>query len=759
MASDVVGGNGNSQFSAMSGDGRFVAIASNSSDLSATISDANGFTDVYLRDLVTGTTSLVSRRFGRPSQTAGGGNSGWVNQTPDGRFVVFTDSAANVVTGQIDTGRSVTGDKGTLDVFLHDRAAGTTVLVSHAAGAPTTAANADSTLAVISADGRYVAYCSYATDLVPGFVDSNGPLSANYYSNTDIFLYDRLTGVNELVSRKAGTVNVGGNYTSGTFFTILGAYLSISSDGRWVSFRSLANDLVAGMVDNNGTIVENGIGSDVYLYDRVSGTNRLVSHLPGQPLATVNSTSFASSMSGDGRFVAYWTNSSNMVPGMVGGGRNVILYNRDTDTNVLVSHSAASLVTGGNGGSNDPSISRDGSVVVFQSAATNLVAGQSDTNADNDIFVYDCITGSVTLVSHAAGTANSAGNLASSFWAGSLDNSGGRYVSADGRFIVYASLAQNLVAGFSAGTSNPDDENVLLYDRVTGSNVLVSHAVSASTAGGNGDSRLPTISGDGRFVAYQASATDVVSGLVLPSTGNTYNVMLYDRLNGKSRLASFDVSNFNVGSNDSHRSLTINHNGTVIAYTSEATNLVTDDLNRYTDVFAYVTLPPTITSIKVADGSAQRSVVRTLTVTFDQPVMFAGDPAGAFVVRRGSETVALSAAVTTGTATTVTLTFSGPGTQFGSLVDGRYSLTVLSNQVLGIEALDGDADGLAGGDYVANFHRLFGDSNGDARVDSVDFLAFRLGLGLNNPAFDFDGDGIVGPSDFLQFRLRFLQAI
>jgi hypothetical protein len=237
---------------------------------------------------------------------------------------------------------------------------------------------------------------------------------------------------------------------------------------------------------------------------------------------------------------------------------------------------------------------------------------------------------------------------------------------------------------------------------------------------------------------------------------NRNDVYVFDRLTGSVQLVSRGTASASQGSGGASFASVANSNGSVITFISDAANLVARDDNNAFDVFSFVTPPPTITSMKVADGSGQRSVVRSLTVTFDQPVMFSGEPAGAFVVRRGSETVALSAAVATGTATTVTLTFSGAGTQFGSLADGRYTVTVLSSQVLGIEALDGDADGLAGGDYVANFHRLFGDSNGDARVDSVDFLAFRLGLGMNNPAFDYDGDGIVGPADFLQFRLRFM---
>src|SRR5262245_65125616 len=102
---------------------------------------------------------------------------------------------------------------------------------------------------IISADGRYVAYNSWATNLVPNFVDSNGPpIAGDSYRNTDVYLFDRVTGTNTLVSHKAGMPNVGGNQSSGAF-QVYGDYLlTISGDGRYVSYFSLATDLVAGFV-------------------------------------------------------------------------------------------------------------------------------------------------------------------------------------------------------------------------------------------------------------------------------------------------------------------------------------------------------------------------------------------------------------------------------------------------------------------------------------------------------------------------------
>ncbi|MBX7103639.1 MAG: hypothetical protein K1X57_06135, partial [Gemmataceae bacterium] len=421
-------------------------------------------------------------------------------------------------------------------------------------------------------------------------------------------------------------------------------------------------------------------------------------------------------------------------------------YDVATGTKFLISHAAGQPTVSANGSSTAATLGYDGRYVVHTHTGADVVAGVTDTGGGSDVFLYDKLTGENALISrsHTDPLLAVGGVLPT--------------VSDDVRYIGFVAFAFKLIPGATSTTAD-----VVVYDRLADSFALASHAAGQSLVGGSHSALNPAISGDGRIITWFSSATNLAPGMTGPydNSGTYDQVYSFDRVTGAVTLLTRSINDpTRFGNANTYFSTpVINGNGSVIAFRSSASDLILRDSNGFDDMFAYITPPPTITSMKVADGLAQRSVVRSLTVTFDQPVTFAGDPAGAFVVRRGSETVALSAAVTTGTATTVTLTFSGPGTQFGSLVDGRYSLTVLSNQVLGIESLDGDADGLAGGDYVANFHRLFGDANGDARVDAVDFLAFRLGLGLNNPAFDFDGDGVVGPTDFLQFRLRFLQGV
>jgi hypothetical protein len=192
---------------------------------------------------------------------------------------------------------------------------------------------------------------------------------------------------------------------------------------------------------------------------------------------------------------------------------------------------------------------------------------------------------------------------------------------------------------------------------------------------------------------------------------------------------------------------------------SVANNLFSD----YTTTIAVI-VPPRVQSVSVNDGSAQRSRVTSLTVTFDSLIVLPNPPQNAFVLTRtGGTVIALTAdtSLSTATQTIVRLTFAGTGVTFGSLDDGRYTLSVLANQVhdgIGQE-LDGNNDGMAGGDFAFLTHRLFGDADGDAHVTGSDFLAFRLAFLSTNAAFDYDNDGSVTGLDFLQFRLRFLSMV
>jgi HYDIN/CFA65/VesB-like, Ig-like domain len=171
-------------------------------------------------------------------------------------------------------------------------------------------------------------------------------------------------------------------------------------------------------------------------------------------------------------------------------------------------------------------------------------------------------------------------------------------------------------------------------------------------------------------------------------------------------------------------------------------------------------MPPQITTISVNSGAAQRSMVTSLTVTFDRIVTLPAQPASAFTVAgpSGNVTIAASAA-TVGGVTVATITF--PGLVGGSLADGNYSLTVLGNQIsAGGVALDGDGDAVPGGNANYSLFRFFGDSNGDRRVDIADFGVFSGTYNLSTGQtgflsyFDFNADGHIDIADFGQFSLR-----
>ncbi|MBX7104927.1 MAG: hypothetical protein K1X57_12650, partial [Gemmataceae bacterium] len=641
--------------------GEYAVYSYSAADIVA--NDYNGTSDVFLWDTATGINTAITRPVGPTSVTAGGAATS-AGVSRDGRYAVFASMAANVVPGMAPGVQS--------NIFLKDLQTGITTLVSHTHDSLTTAAG-QSTNPVISGDGRYVAYCSGSTLLVPGFIDGNGDVVTNY-KGTDVYLYDRVTGINTLVSRTAGTAGQGGNGVSGVYTDYDTLELSIDDAGRRVVYRSQATDLVPGYVDGNGADTYGLLGNDLFMFDRLTGQNVLVNHRFDSATTSSNQESTSPVISGDGSAILYYSLASDVVAGYSGNANyQTFLFDSATGTTEMVSHAASGHTVSSGGYSQGYKISQNGRWVAHNHNAANIVAGQIDTNGGADLFLYDRVTGENTLISRSFNDPNLA------VGGGAAD------ISDDGRWIAFGGVASKTVPGATSLYSD-----IILYDRIGQDYELVSHIPGQPLVGANRSSVFPAISGNGRVVTWFSKATDLAPGMTLanPARGNDDQVYSYDRLTGQVTLLTRSVNDPMRFGNDltNLEPLQINGTGSVIAFRSTASDLVIRDYNGFDDVFAYVTPPPTITSMKVADGTAQRSVVRSLTVTFDQPVTFAGDPAGAFVVRRGSETVALSAAVTTGTATTVTLTFSGPGTQFGSLVDGRYSLTVLSNQVLGIEA-------------------------------------------------------------------------
>jgi hypothetical protein len=288
---------------------------------------------------------------------------------------------------------------------------------------------------------------------------------------------------------------------------------------------------------------------------------------------------------------------------------------------------------------------------------------------------------------------------------------------------------------------------------------LVSHANGSTNTPGSNSSGVPSVSNSGNVIAFASYATNLVAGQ--QDTLNTLDIFAYDRIAGTTILASrVSGSTSNAGNGYSYNA-NVSGNGTVIAFASTSTNLVRGDFNQLADVFVFAR-PPKLLSVTINDGTSQRSRLTSLTVTFDGIAILPNSAAVAFELFRQSDgsQVDLEATVDyDGLNTVVTLTFTGGPVEFGSLADGRYTLTVFANAV-NAGNFDGNNDGTIGDDFVlmgspANgLFRLFGDSDGDAKVTLVDFAALRSAFGTASTYFDYDSNGFVGAADFAQFRQR-----
>jgi Tol biopolymer transport system component len=366
----------------------------------------------------------------------------------DGRYVAFQSIASNLVAGDTN---------GYMDVFVHDRRTGTTIRASvDSAG---NQANYDSLHPVISADGQLVAFGSDTTDLVPDHNDAR-----------DVFVHDLRTGVTERVSisTSGAEANDWSDYVSdnekGT--------ISISADGSIVAFTSWASNLDAGDVN---------ILPDVFVRDRNAGTTERVS----LPVGGIEHSDwcFDSGLSADGRFVAFATSYAVGVP------LQIYLRDRQVGTMECISVNAGGAPCSGE--CRNPSLSSDGQYVVFESDATDLVAG--DANGLRDIFVRDRATGVTELAS--VSTSGVQGDQAS--WIPAI--------SGDGRFVSFESASSSLVLGVGWGAGN----QVYLRDRLLGVTTIAS--VSSSGQRGAGNSTLNSISQDGRFVAFGSNAINLVA--------------------------------------------------------------------------------------------------------------------------------------------------------------------------------------------------------------------------------------------------------
>jgi Tol biopolymer transport system component len=372
-------------------DGQRVVFVSTATNLVA--GDTNGVQDVFLRDLAANATVRLSANAGGTQANLA---CGAPTLSADGQWSAFSSRATNLVPADAN---------GLEDVFLKHVASGAVVLASvDSFGA---AGNGSSRMPSLSADGRYVAFASLASNLVPG--DTN--------ATWDVFVHDRVTGAT--VRASVDSLGVEGNAESSA--------PALAGCGCCVAFTSSASNLVT--VDTN-------LSSDVFVHDLASGTTTCASlGLGGIPAFLGAQRAF---LSADASLVGFDSASNDLVAGDTNLANDVFVLERWNGT-----LTRASVATGGGEGDHMSlagALSGDGRFVTFTSLASNLVPG--DTNLKQDVFVHERATGQTTRVSQSAG--GNEGNQSSS----------GSALSFDGRFVVFSSYASNLVASDTNGVGD-----------------------------------------------------------------------------------------------------------------------------------------------------------------------------------------------------------------------------------------------------------------------------------------------------------------
>jgi Tol biopolymer transport system component len=564
------GGNGDSFAVEISTNGQFALFESAATNL--VTGDTNGFNDVFVRDIVNGITTLVSVG---TNGIAGNGAARSSTMTPDGRYVAFVSAASNLVANDTN---------GIPDIFVRDLVASNTVLVSVGAMYTNTVSvpTNSSEWPDISDDGRYVAFYSTATNLVPGVA-----------TTSEIYVRDLAGGVTLLASTNSRSIVQAAFNTS----NVISCDHAISADGQYVAYLAGVPNLNNAF--NSGVLVR---------YHVFTGATDIVNTNVQGPIVGSEAYDRSLDMSRDGNFITFITNSyvqsSNLAPDAVW------IWNAQSDTTTLVSSnfvtnalsipdyfwpqlsedgryvsffSAVSNLTADptvtgyhlyvydslatnislvdprtNGSApsyfpvNPPSLSSNGQFIVFDSFDPDLVV--DDGNVGYDVFLRDLSTNAVELISAASpallSLSPAGASLLSSF-----------SVSTNARYVAFSSEAVNLTA---------NDTNLLrdvfVYDRLIGSNTLVSVATNGFS--GNGISRDPTISGDGRYVAFTSNSSNLVAGV----TNGVRNVYLRDLQAGMTTLVSINSSSNGSGNADSYSPI-ISVDGRYVLFHSKANNL------------------------------------------------------------------------------------------------------------------------------------------------------------------------------------------
>ena len=585
--------------SSLSADGRYVAF---STYRALTPDDTNGRFDVYVKDLATGALDLVSSN---SADQPGDNNSSFPAISADGRYVAYNSTAGNLVPNFTP---SATSNR----VFLKDRLTRASSLASATANG-TQASGACNDYPAISADGRFVAFgCSssnlpsqgwtgdrvFVKDMTTGaiellatgnqFNNSMTPalsadgryaafqagVSAGYVA---VFVKDRQTGalVNQHIRPNGAAATEDGVSWEPRMWP------SISADGRYLAYQSVSSTVVP--PDNNAA-------ADIFVRDRTLGFTQRAS---GAYFGLRNDgDSDNAAISRDGSLAFYDSWSTRLVDGDANGTRDVFAYRTDSGATTRIS--AAADGTPGNGTSFAPALAEGTGDVYFLSAANNLVAG--DTNNKVDIFRKHLADGTVERVNlfyGAQATADAQGPIA---------------VSGDGRIVAFPSPDTGI-----AGDANGITDIVVYRRNGTGSAYPV-------VRGANGNSMQPSISDDGRILAFASDASNL--GVGGNAVRNVFANNMREILAQPLQLVSADANG--VAANGNSEQPAVSADGRYIAFVSTATNLVPGDDNGVADIFVKDLQTGAIERVNTGASGAQGSGGDCASPSFSAGARFVG---------------------------------------------------------------------------------------------------------------------------------------
>jgi Tol biopolymer transport system component len=504
-ASDETLANFRNNMPAISPDGRYVAFASQASNFVP--EDTTITLDIYLKDRVTRSIRLVSSN---AAGTSGGDNGSFRPVVSSGgRYVAFMSIAHNLITPDINY----------TDIYVKDMQTGAIERANTTASGVTESNDAD--LPSISADGRYVAFQSKYYAPAPNAM-------------TRIYVKDR----------QSGALMRGDRLSTGVFQTSgISLAPAISADGRFVSFHSASTGFVTGDV--------NGL-ADVHVHDLNTGLNQRAA-LPGGVAA--DGASAEASLSRDGRYVVFASAATNLMEDAVGG-RQVFIHDRIAKTTQRMSRGNG----WGNADSDSPIVSANGQWIAYRSAASNLV--NNDTNGKPDVFlIHRTGVSPLRLSVSGSNVQTTTGTIL-----------GPVTVNADGVLTVFRASDTTLVAGDTNGF-----EDVFLHNRVSFGTSLVS--ANAAGVTGNGHSTHSIISDNGARVAFTSLATNLLAS----DDNGVADIYVKQLADGSVLRASSDAAG--VLGNGASSEPSLSSNGRYVAFVSAASNLVAGDDNGRNDIF------------------------------------------------------------------------------------------------------------------------------------------------------------------------------